>query len=109
MNVPQKILSRAADFFEKHPTRWTKGVYARDKKGRATELHSHTAHCFCLVGRLEKESAKLRANRDDLGAARTRVNQTLQLTWKIGLTHWNDAPQRTVKQVVRALRQAAAK
>jgi hypothetical protein len=52
--LQQQILLEAADFFEKHPERWTQLRLSRKKNGHSTCFTSPTAYRFCAVGYLER-------------------------------------------------------
>lgn len=94
---PKKLLLHVADFFEKHPERWTKGESARDKDGVGVDMSADSAHRFCTLGALERFG--------NLPAAADAAT-TLNAEMDRGIAHWNDT-RRSVRPIIKALRKAA--
>ena len=50
------VVTTALDWLEKHPKRWTRGMYARTKQDNQTTPDHPDAFCFCALGRIAKEA-----------------------------------------------------
>ena len=78
--------------------RWTQGVYARTKKGgRMTSVNSKKAECFCVMG------AIYRVYRDQ---NISKAADKLRTVVGTGIINWNDAPERTFREVLAAAKKA---
>ena len=81
---------------------WCKGTYAKGKSGRDVLPDSPRATEFCAVGAIRRVAPH----------TYPEVHRALRLYLREwvgagGVTFWNDAPERTKTQVVRAFRDAA--
>jgi len=94
---PSEILSQAGDLVAKG---WTQGAYARDAQGESCASSDPEAACFCATG----------AVRHVCPVACERVAAWPFLRKAISndsITLFNDHPDRTQAQVVKAFRKAA--
>ena len=89
------ILRRAKALIEKG---WTQNTWCRDAKGNELNADSTDAVCWCL-------SAALGRAANDYGALYLGPLDNIIGHYYID---WNDAPERTQAQVVKALEQAIA-
>jgi len=107
-----RIVRKSADFFEKHPDRWTTGCNARDKKGEHVSYTGRAAHCFCMHGKLrrefefalEKETEDVR--NDTWSMMTTCIYAAINRNRTTYMSPYNDRKGRTVAQVVEKLRHA---
>ena len=77
--------------------KWTKGTYARDKRGKGISPICSNAVCFCLLGAIEKcYSSEKKENLDYAVISKIRRHLNLR-TGTIAC--WNDAPERTFEEV----------
>jgi hypothetical protein len=99
--TPQELLAAVADHFEAHPEAWTQGAFARDAAGDdLIRPVDRDAVCWCVSGALYKFA---------MGSEETRRAAWGRLHTAVGtmVTVFNDAPDRTVADVVAKLREAA--
>jgi hypothetical protein len=89
----------AARALIEHPEAWTKGEYARDKKGNRVSPSSRKAACWCARG------AILRAAAGNIPAG-FRAHDRLWAVIRGSITRWNDAPERTHAEVLAAFDRA---
>jgi hypothetical protein len=80
---------------------WTHGAYARDASNETIHFSDLNATCFCTVG------AIYRANGPFIDNNTTGEYYGLRYLWKAvklenepELTHWNDAPGRTLNDIL---------
>jgi hypothetical protein len=83
--TPQELLTKVADHFEAHPETWTQGEFR--SRGR-----------MCVVGALMQFGLI-----EDYEIAREQLRAVVGRN----PVTWNDAPSRTVAEVVAKLREAA--
>lgn len=96
--VPE-ILNAAADLLEK-PGAWTQGALYRDAAGEPIpNFGDREAVCYCAEGAIAAVVGRYSLSHP----AYAPLGGTGELS------SWNDAPGRTQKEVVAALRQAAEK
>lgn len=98
-NMTKKILERAANLVS---AGWAQGVVGRYKNGDACGWDDSEAVSWCALGAIN------RAAMDEghcLGAC-AAVDRLRHIVGYF-VVAWNDAPERTQAQVVRALRSAA--
>lgn len=98
---PSEVLAKAADLIEPEGA-WTQGKFAREASGLAQDPKSPKAICWCARGAIIRsgglESAPLRYLRSVVPSC-DRSGEPVAV--------WNDAPERTQAEVVKALRDAA--
>lgn len=96
--VPE-VLRAAADLIAK-PGAWTQDAFARTAKGSPIGPEEQPAVCWCASGALMKVCGG--------HFIKIRADEFLrQVMREQAVSVFNDAPRRTQKQVVAALRQAA--
>jgi hypothetical protein len=104
--TPQEILLRAADIIEATPNAWTQGAMARNPKGLKVNPNHPTAACFCSLGAIQKAVIDIPnapwVEAEALLAGSLSNNEATMLT----IVRWNDAPERTVSEVVAQMRKA---
>ncbi len=88
MNV-KEIAADIARELREHPERWTQGAPARDKEGNSARVRSPAAVSWCLLGHIRRKQYQTR------GEVGTSAMLTAQL-----VSSWNDAPARTVTDVI---------
>lgn len=83
------------------PVKWTTGEFARDKRGKATSVHSKDARCFCLAGALLRCSA----SKEEANEAMARVERYIAFDGiHQTVIEWNDSTTfEEVRRVVKAL------
>jgi hypothetical protein len=86
------------------PEKWTKGVCARDSRGKEIDPESPKAICWCIKGALYK----CYPDDDDWYTA---YNQLVKAkgyeTWKYGgVVSWQDDPRTTYEEVIEVLKLA---
>lgn len=97
----KQVLIRAANLLNKRKA-WTQGMPARDKSGERAEMFGKDAVSYCVIGAIDKvvgwtSPVALRAR-----------NKLMKFLGISSLAKWNDAPKRKKKEVIAALRGAAA-
>lgn len=96
----KQLAREIANAFEKHPFAWTRHQNARDRRGAGRLINDPEACRFCLVG------AAYRA--ETTGAATSEAAHALVIALHANTgsaVQWNDAPGRTVAEVVAKLRE----
>jgi hypothetical protein len=83
---------------------WTKGVYARNKKGEKVPLRGPDAICFCADGSLMRSDFDLKGDNTAYGVAYAALSEVADHD----IVLFNDA-QKSKTPVVRAFDQAIAK
>lgn len=83
------IAADIARELREHPERWTQGTPARDKEGDSTRARSPAAVSWCLFGHIRRR----------LYPARCAVGTSSLLFGRLA-SSWNDAPERTVTDVI---------
>ena len=100
------VLNAAADLLEK-PGGWTQGALALGGEGEYLDVDSSDATCFCVVGAIRRVSGFGRRPEETI-PVRQALAASLRLPgYKAPLVNWNDDPDRTQAEVVKALRHAA--
>lgn len=100
MKTVQEIAAEIAQELTEHPDRWTQGTYARDEKGR--ECSTADGVCWCILGWLSRKVECGGILWESFSSAAGFENTQ-------ELLHWNDAPLRTVDEVVDLCQQVASK
>ena len=95
MSTGTSELPPLANLFSE-PSRWTKEHYAKDSHGVSTFATADNAVCFCLLGGVRLcydflEVPEIEMKLENVLAARG---------FSGSLANWNDAPKRTVEEVV---------
>lgn len=98
---PRELLLAIADAFESHPWTWGREWVATDASGNPVAIPSDRAVRFCIVGAVHRCKS--------VGVASSRaLDQALNLLGNNAAQGvWNDAPGRTVEEVVAKLREIA--
>jgi len=78
-------------------SKWTKGMYAKDSRGKKVGVDDPSAKRFCLVGAAKKAGVELKL-------LQWFDRQEKRLDWTDGIIAWNDEPRRTFLQVRRLVR-----
>jgi hypothetical protein len=92
---------------------WTQGAYAKDVNGTPVGYAGDDAACFCSLGAIFNAYEKLRPANDEIKDYRDLANayglarRVLEETTGEYVPSWNDAPNRTVAEVLAAFRTAA--
>jgi hypothetical protein len=100
----KQLLTFIADFFEMNNSRWTKGVGARNSKGREVDYDNPEATCFCSTGAIAHFGSDPAAN-SALVAIETILEKD-NPDELIGIVGWNDS-RRSVNTIVKVFRRAA--
>lgn len=92
MNTIQEIATDIARELRIDPTRWTQYSYARNSDGLPAFLHSEEARTWCLMGHVKKR----------VPAGKSTSRFMLQLHTAVGVpaATWNDAPERSVQDII---------
>lgn len=79
---------------------WTRGASARDVSGKQVNLRSKSACKFCMSGALDRASADsiMHGGNEEARLARHHLASA---TGSEGIARFNDAPGRTLEQVLR--------
>jgi hypothetical protein len=102
---PSEVLAKAADLIEPEG-RWTQHYLARVRpNGNAIGPHQANAQCWCAIGALDRAGAEATTL-----SYRTAVDYLSQAIGQEAgaIAQFNDAPERTQAEVVKALRDASA-
>lgn len=92
----KRVLLRAADILAKRGA-WTQGAFAKSTLGNNVDAKNPEAVCYCLLGAIMK------------AGGRVHENNVMKKFLKVeNLANWNDASKRRKKEVIAALRGAAA-
>jgi len=102
VNQVAETLRKAADLCAKG---WTQGVMARDAKGKEVPASSPDAVCWCADGAMLAASGDGGIYRD--GHTYRPARAASYSAFGCGPFEFNDAPNRTADEVIRALRAAA--
>lgn len=80
-------------------SRWTQGVFARNKQGNKCDAFSATAESFCLSGAARRVYgvAAYYDAQDDIWQYLRKTSSTRATS----IPKWNDYPKRTFKEVKR--------
>ena len=92
-----ELYNEAAALIEKG---WNQNVYSKDKKGKSCEPWDKSAVSWCLSGALFRA-----LDLGELGCSLKEARACLGL--EVAVATWNDHPDRTQKDVVRLLKNAA--
>ena len=78
-------------------SKWTQGVYARDKSGNPILPNDLAATCWCLEGAI----MKCYAAEEQYTIIKRIANFLFKgfPKWEAGLPYWNDDPNRTFKEI----------
>lgn len=98
-DTPQAVLLRAAKRIEK-PGAFCKGALARSRKGARVVAVGRVAASWCALGSLIREARNGLVRHDAVKALAAEIGGA-------SIAEWNDAPERTAKQVAAAMRRAA--
>lgn len=91
----KELAKQMADFYRSNPGSWTQGAAARDKDGHEVGFFRPEATQWCLVGL---------ANRFCPGDNIQRLRLYEAVTGsELDQDKWNDAPGRTVEEVIEKL------
>lgn len=82
-----------------------RGAYAKDKDGKTVLIGNEKAVCFCMLGAISKVVPGL--SREAIVRYDQATNAVHSLLGTVDMTVWNDAPERTQSEVVKALTMAA--
>lgn len=93
MKTVQQIAAEIAQELREHPERWTQGVFARDEKGIPCFPNDSKAECWCILGFIHKSKPKTPDFWPQL-CNLCGIENTGHLS------KWNDAPGRTVDDVI---------
>ncbi len=93
-----KDIAIAVDVLLSDESKWAKGTMARKANGQGTTSLEDDAVCFCLMG------AEFKVTQGASIALCLRLKEHLKLHKDKSITTWNDAPERTFKEVKDALR-----
>lgn len=97
---PASILRHVADYFEVKPEAWIQGGFARTAAGLPVASDDEEAVCYCLAGALRAAC--------DCVIERLKATAVLrEMLDGERLVSWNDAPGRTVEEVITTLRKTA--
>ncbi len=96
MNV-REIAKSIAEELREHPERWCQGRPYQDANGNISSPIS--AHSCCLLGHIW-----LAGDDGDL----ERTFRAALPTFEYSIAHWNDAPDRTVEEVIQLCEKVAA-
>jgi hypothetical protein len=97
----EKLLTKVADHFEAHPETWTQGEYARDAEGSPLgDVKDPAAVCWCMEGAIHWLAPSGEIADEAFWLCMRSVPSTV--------FEFNDAPGRTVAEVIAQLREAAA-
>lgn len=111
-NSVASLLTLAKDLIAT-PDRWTQGVSARDVYGMEVDPENPTAKCFCLTGALAR--ARYEAfgysfiGDNSFGRAHALLPRAVDYKFELSVPKWNDDPNRTHHEVLKALDAAIAK
>lgn len=100
---PVENLRAAADLIEPEGA-WCQRNYARDEYRHPVDVMSPHAVCFCANGAIKRTANGNAA--ETISTFRRFVHHKFGHQY-FETTNWNDAPKRTQKQVVYALRECA--
>jgi hypothetical protein len=99
MNTIQEIAADIARELREDPTRWTQKASARDTTGYGVAPASEKACAWCLYGHIERRNAYQTIEHF----------RALDSCMPLGCTiSWNDAPERTVDDVIALCDKVAA-
>lgn len=74
------------------PKRWTKGCFARNRKGKEVEPERRKAAvCFCVLGAVRAEYD----DPDEGRLAKNKLRDALGVAFNMEISFWNDAPTTT--------------
>lgn len=91
------VLTNVRDLFQSNPATWMQGRLAQNRYGVPVSPNAGSATCFCLGGAIAKYSPqKLQAELEAIAAVKL-------ITGAQSIANWNDAPGRTVADVVKIL------
>jgi hypothetical protein len=79
------------------PSKWTKGVIARNSNGERVAGYDPSATCFCLYGAIKRCYPGYAAEETF-----SRIQECVPDRDAIG---WNDAPERTYDEVITLLKE----
>ena len=93
------------------PNAWIKGSYAAYRKGGGgCSLQEPAASCFCAAGAIRRASPYAYLETNPVGAAfkalALEIDAKPRLSHEAIITGWNDAPERTKTEVLRAFDKA---
>lgn len=81
---------------------WTQGVSSRDARGHPVAISDSSAVSFCLLGSVSRSMTGR-----DVQDFNSILCRHLGFASSSKLVEWNDAPERTQKEVVKVLKDAA--
>lgn len=101
MKTVQHIAAEIGKELTEHPERWTQDCYARNQKGESCATDSPRAVCWCILGELSLRAPESYGLWESF--ARTSGFKDSN-----ELAEWNDAPGRTVAEVIALCEQVAS-
>lgn len=98
----QQIAAEMAQEFRGKPERWMQGAYAKDFEGEECSPSDSAAVCWCIAGKLLMHSPS------SVGGLWNSFTNMAFLRNSNELVGWNDAPDRTVADVIALCEKVAA-
>jgi hypothetical protein len=93
--VARKVARAILKLYQGDKTRWTQGLYAKDKEGHDVSPLSRKAVCWCLLGALEKVSSDTDTMYD--------LQNAFQEVRSTNVLNYNDTPKRRFTDIVKTL------
>ena len=109
--TPQQVAADIARELRADVSRWTRGWYARDARGRGCQAQDAQAVCWCLRGAIERRVGDENPLTDPIFKAFDKAlgyDHGDDDSFELQFVPWNDDPQRTAADIIALCDKVAA-